>query len=253
MLNQEGIVWVPFIIWSAIILLTGTVAVKEKLITIDLSGNVALIQKVDVTPTPDPNLELIIPSPNPTSTPTTKPTQPVYVDPDPIIDCSSSAPNCKGSSIRVHQSQCSKITCCQVGDKWSIYRSSDQCAQDQNAANQRAYPSCAVYYPSLGYSKTYSMSASDCSYWQERAKVNIQVPSLPEIKAAPLPSVELYKPSQEYTDTYNRNIQEINKDWKPTQFVVPTPKCYATWDEYFQAYPTYGTNITGTSGTPPCD
>lgn len=64
------------------------------------------------------------------------------IDSDPIIDCESSYPNCKGSSIKVHQSQCSKITCCQVGNNWSIYPTKDKCdeAQKNNQPQQVAAP-----------------------------------------------------------------------------------------------------------------
>jgi hypothetical protein len=135
MLNQKGIVWMPIMILSAIILLTGTVAVEEKLITINLEGGGGLIQRVVSSPTPQPTPDQkpIIPFPNPSSTPipTPKPAKPAYVDPDPIIDCESSAPNCKGSSIRVHKSQCSKITCCQVGNSWSVYPTGEKCTEAQ--------------------------------------------------------------------------------------------------------------------------
>jgi hypothetical protein len=211
------------------------------------------------TQSPNPNLELTISSPDPSATtiPTPKQTKSVYIDPDPIISCTSTAPNCSGQSIKAKQSACTKITCCQVGNKWSVYPSSDQCTKDQNVANNQVttYPPCVVNYPALGYSTTYSYTTpADCSYWQERAKVSTKPLTLPEIKAAPLPSIEPYKPSQEYTDSYNKNMQEINKEWKPTPFVAPTPKCYATWDEYFSAHPNYAPqNVKGTSVTPPCD
>lgn len=226
MLNQKGIVWMPIIIWSAIILLTGTVAVKEKLITIDLSGNGLLIQKVAVTPAPlpDPDLKLIIPSSDPSYTPipTHKPTKPVYVDPDPIEPCTSKY---SGDSIKVRRSECqNKYIDCQINNTWKVL-TKDDCTKQQTGNNSvNNYPPCVVYYPALGYSRTYNYtSPSDCSYWQERAKTSTQPLLLPEIKAAPLPTIEPYKPSQEYTDTYNKNMQEINKEWKPTQFVAPTP------------------------------
>lgn len=75
-----------------------------------------------------------------TPTTTSKPSQKtVYNDPDPFIDCESTYPNCKGTSIRVHNSQCSKITCCQVGTTWSIYPSSEKCNEAQkNFQSQQA-------------------------------------------------------------------------------------------------------------------
>lgn len=63
-------------------------------------------------------------------------TKQVYVDPDPIITCTSSYPNCLGKSLQVRQSECSKTYCCGIGDKWSIYLSEGQCKQAQkNAGN----------------------------------------------------------------------------------------------------------------------
>jgi len=53
-------------------------------------------------------------------------------DTDPIIDCVSSYPNCNGSSIRAPRSQCSKITCCQVGTNWSVYATVEKCNEAQN-------------------------------------------------------------------------------------------------------------------------
>ncbi len=137
-LNQRGIAFIPLLIWASAILFTGTVAVKEKLITIDLSGNKPLVQKVDSTPTPSPS-ENPTPSPTYIPTPTPKKVQPVYTDPDPVITCTSSYPNCSGQSIKAKQSACSKITCCQIGDKWSVYPSSDTCSQDQKAYYANKY------------------------------------------------------------------------------------------------------------------
>ncbi|MBI2019052.1 hypothetical protein HYS95_00090 [Candidatus Daviesbacteria bacterium] len=75
-----------------------------------------------------------------TPTATIKPSQKtVYTDPDPFIDCESSYPNCKGTSIRVRSSQCSKTTCCQVGTTWSIYPSNEKCDDAQkNFQSQQA-------------------------------------------------------------------------------------------------------------------
>ena len=70
----------------------------------------------------------------PTPTPTNKPI-PKTIDSDPIIDCKSSYPNCNGSSIRVHQSQCSNITCCQIGSSWSVFPSNEECNKAQNEHN----------------------------------------------------------------------------------------------------------------------
>lgn len=58
-------------------------------------------------------------------------------DPDPIIDCESSYPECVGSSIRVRRSQCSKITCCQVGNTWSTYPTIEKCSEAQKESQQK--------------------------------------------------------------------------------------------------------------------
>jgi len=60
-----------------------------------------------------------------------------YVDPDPIINCVSSAEDCKGSSIKTKRSECHNITCCQIGKTWSLYVSSELCKQAQNIAQQQ--------------------------------------------------------------------------------------------------------------------
>ncbi len=69
------------------------------------------------------------PFPIPTLSPT--PTKKPVIDSDPFIDCESSSPNCKGISIRVRKSQCSKITCCQIGNSWSIYQTVELCKEAQ--------------------------------------------------------------------------------------------------------------------------
>jgi|GEM_PF-6681885 len=86
--------------------------------------------------------DIVNPTPFPThtTTPTPLPTvqKPVYVDPDPIIDCESSYPNCKGNFIRVRKSQCPNITCCGFTDgTWRIYASVDQCKKDQSASSAK--------------------------------------------------------------------------------------------------------------------
>jgi hypothetical protein len=94
-------------------------------------------------------------NPQPTSMPTPIPTPiptkaQVVVDSDPIIDCDSSYPNCKGTSIRVRRSQCSKITCCQVGNTWSIYPTNEKCDEAQKT-NQPAVTQAPKASSSLNY------------------------------------------------------------------------------------------------------
>lgn len=63
---------------------------------------------------------------------------------DPIIDCVSSYPNCNGSSIKAPQSQCSKITCCQVGSSWSVFATVEKCKEAQNNTQQQTAPQNTV-------------------------------------------------------------------------------------------------------------
>jgi len=108
------------------------------------------------TPTIMPTAQAVIyqPTTAPIFVPTAKP---AYVDPDPVVDCVSSAPNCNGSSIRARKSQCSKITCCQISSSWSVYSSSEDCTKAQTSANpapaQVTNPSTGLNY--YCYDNTY--------------------------------------------------------------------------------------------------
>lgn len=135
-LNQKGIAFIPILIWMTVILFTGTAAVKEGLIKVDLSGNGPLIQKVETpTPSPDTDLKLIISSPDPSSTPipTPKNVKQAYVDPDPVTTCNN--PNC--GPIQIPKSECSDTVgyvCCQISNKWTWYSSRTQCSKDQQGS-----------------------------------------------------------------------------------------------------------------------
>ncbi len=93
-------------------------------------------------------------TPTPISTVKTK----VLAETDPIIDCVSSAPNCSGYSIRVRQSQCSKITCCQVGNVWSVYPSKEKCDEDQKAAAPKLVE-CVLSYGTFKVTEQYCNEA----------------------------------------------------------------------------------------------
>lgn len=86
--------------------------------------NIPLQKNIDISPTPTEIIFQLTPTPIPTT------------DPDPIIDCESGYPNCKGSSIKVHQSQCSKITCCGFNDgSWKLIKKEDcDIAQKQDVS-----------------------------------------------------------------------------------------------------------------------
>lgn len=68
---------------------------------------------------------------------------------DPVVNCTSSAPNCNGSTIKLPQSQCSQITCCQVGNTWSLYATNQLCQQAQNSLNN-SQPAQQNTQPSVG-------------------------------------------------------------------------------------------------------
>lgn len=125
------------------------------------------------TPSPTPSPTVIFKNFPTITTSTPKPVRKTYVDPDPITSCTSSYPNCVGQSISLKSSQCSSITCCQIGNKWSIYADKNKCTQDQNAYYGKSNPStstnnsgnnsyipptyypCTLYYPALHYSQYY--------------------------------------------------------------------------------------------------
>ncbi|HSX48999.1 MAG TPA: hypothetical protein VLE44_01955 [Candidatus Saccharimonadales bacterium] len=146
-----------------------------------LSQKIAAFQTIK----PQPTIEaVIVPTTQPTETPgvkgiaTTKPQ--IIVNNDPIIDCVSTYPNCNGSSIRLKQSQCSKIICCQVGDKWSVYPNKDSCTQAQGNSNppgnsaENNYPPCTIYYPALKNSVTYPYtSPTQCLTLQQQANSSV--------------------------------------------------------------------------------
>jgi hypothetical protein len=106
-----------------------------------------------------------------------------YVESDPVITCTSSYPNCSGQSIQVRQSACSTITCCQVGDKWSVYPSENDCKaaqaavaptskpQPQNNAATK-YPPCTINYSDLGAITYYTIPPEECASKQTNQKVH---------------------------------------------------------------------------------
>jgi len=100
-----------------------------------------------------------MPTPSPTATP--KP----YVNPDPITDCVSSYPNCNGESIRLKKSQCSNITCCQVGSTWSVYSSTEKCKEVQNSVQttQQTQQTAQYHCYNAGTGAWYYTSVEQCN------------------------------------------------------------------------------------------
>lgn len=163
------------------------------------------------------------PPPVPTDT-TTKST---YVaptptsDPDPIVNCHFNT-NCGGGSMIMRSSACTQSTCCKVGNSWFTYANNSICTQAQ--------------------------------YEYSRSRT-VTVPTFAPLRVnEPAPTEAPYQSSQQYNDALNKFNQVVATPYQPQQFVAPTQKCYATWDEYFNAHPNYASqNISGMSGAPPCD
>lgn len=84
------------------------------------------------------------------------------VDNDPIVDCVSSYPNCKGQTIKLKQSQCANIYCCVYNDgKASLFPSSDKCVQPtQNSQPSYSYTPKTYYSCTLCYHYSYGDSCS---------------------------------------------------------------------------------------------
>lgn len=106
-----------------------------------------------------------------------------------------------------------------------MLKSECQKKQEEEALKNttQAFPFCTIYYQALGYSRTYNISPSDCSYWTQKANTQSQPLMLPSFKVDPLPTVEPYQYSQEYLDTNAKAMKNLTEPWKPTQIVLPTP------------------------------
>lgn len=257
--NQTGIAFIPVLFWSVAVLFTGSIAVKKELIQVNLSGNKPLIQDAKALPTPLPNENnLVIPSP----TPVPEKVQQAYIDPDPIIDCGPS--QYSKQTVRVKSSECKNYTDCGL-DGNTVYKLmlNSECNKlhaDEitRSKSNNSQPTCQVYYSYFKITRTYpGLSKEDCAKLQYEAANPQANNTQPVYSPAPLPSVEPYQYSQEYLDSIDKFNQEISKPFQPTQFVAPTPKCYATWDEYLKAHPYYGNapiyGNVNMSGPPPCD
>ncbi|MDD4135851.1 MAG: hypothetical protein PHN66_02145 [Candidatus Shapirobacteria bacterium] len=98
---------------------------------------------------------------------------------DYTVDCNVNS-NCGGGTKKILKSECDNSTCCQVGSNWIFYTSKQKCDQDQknnnsgsnntNTTTSSSYPSCTIYYPLLGYSRTYNNTPpQECQSWQQQA------------------------------------------------------------------------------------
>lgn len=170
---------------------------------------------------------------------------------------------CSGNQISVYEneiltkiSQFDGKTYSMTQGDWDCYSKNSQ--RKTTNTNSSTYPPCTVNYKYSGESKTYNyMTPEQCSYWQQKASTVYTPPAnLGQLNytPAPLPTYPPYQPSQEYLDSLERANKTFSEPWKPSQFTAPTQKCYATWDEYFNAHPNYAPqNIKYVGGTPPCD
>lgn len=129
-----------------------------------LSTNDSLLAKVlgistQATPAPTP---IVTPQPALTVQPTST-TKPVYVNPDPVIDCNFTYIG----TMKLRRSVCNKSTECQIGGKWVYYDSVDKCKADQANAQPKLVR-CVLSYG------TFNLTESDCLKY---ISANTAVPS----------------------------------------------------------------------------
>lgn len=167
-----------------------------------------------------------------TPTPTLK-AKAAYVDPDPIINCGPGVKS--GQVVKVKSSECKNYIDCGLDNNTQYFLITKAQCDDFQTKEANIKNNVEEYR----------------RYTQQLVQ-NLRA-QLPKFSIAPFPTIEPYQPSQEYTDSYNRNMENLTQPWAPTQSDLSNKKCYATWDEYFAAHPTNGTAVSGTSGTPPCD
>jgi hypothetical protein len=238
---------VPIIITGLVLLIVGFLTNEFLSPALNLLSPTPIsttISTPNISQTPIPTIPVI-----PTSQTT------AYVDSDPIVNCGPG--QISKQYVKDRSSKCVNYVDCGLNGN-SVYTlmlktECDKKHAESNRANP--YPPCTINYPALGYSKTYDdLTPSDCSYYKQKAIDGSKPLALPTFKVAPIPTIEPYQYSQEYLDALNKFNQVVSTPFQPSQFVAPTPKCYATWDEYFNAHPNYAPqNITQMSGTPPCD
>lgn len=162
----------------------------------------------------------VIPTLEPTETPTDTPTPipQTYQPPtDPVITCTSSAPNCLGKSIQAKQSECSNITCCQVGNNWSVYASTVKCQEDQKTYN--ASHSNNTNSPLITCVKSFGTfldTQSDCDSTpntapaQPNSQSNTTIPTVapqPTQQPQPVDATAYNNCRSNAQNTYNQQVQ----------------------------------------------
>ena len=182
-----------------------------------LAKSTSIISGSSMEQTPTSSIEAtdtpIIESPTPT-------TAPVYVDPDPIVNCDFSATSCKGQTISVKRSLCSQTTCCGFnGGKWIPYANVVSCDADQAKENQNNnqntnqqqnnYPPCTVNY-ALGIVQTYyDVSPETCKVWQDEANAGNTRTAQPTVDYAAQNQANIQLQSQCKVDSANYYQQQI--------------------------------------------
>lgn len=269
-MKQKGIVFLPLLIWSFVGLATVSAIVLGTAI---IKDNINLEPSPSVTPTPIqcPQgwvsteagcLELQKGSDTPTIFPVKQQTNTSQTNTNngsrtgSII---SYKEYCSGKEISVYANEIftkvspfdGKTYSMTQGD-WDCYSKNSQ-GKSANIDTSSS-PPCTVYYNILKLTRTYTgLSSEECTKLKNDAYIpqanNAQLSYTP----APLPTYPPYQYSQEYTDSINNFNQEVSKPYQPSQFTAPTPRCYASWTEYFNAHPSYSSNNITQVGSPPCD
>lgn len=174
-----------------------------------------------------------------TPEPTTQPSTPkpkvqgviTAVDNDPIINCTIHA-NCGGGTTKLKSSICKQSTCCRISGKWFFYESNAKCEQDQKNANNKQggisntvspnYPPCTVFYPLLGYSRTYSyISPSQCSIWQTQASSYSSPMPQPTYAPAPTQDPAYQNLLDQHAEACNQAAAEwigLREQWETNNF-----------------------------------
>lgn len=196
-----------FILFFFLFIITLYISIKH----LGLTQSVKSIYSSFITPTPT----LFIPRPTPEVQGIIETNQAVpTIDPNPFVNCSIHE-KCGGGTRYVRKSVCNtSLYCCFLNDGTSKLMTKNECDNyytknsggvsssktNYNYQSVPTFPPCTIYYPSLGYSQTYTyLSTQDCSYWREQANSGYNaVPT-----KSPVPTV-----SQQAQDEYNQLLKE---------------------------------------------
>lgn len=207
---------------------------NEKMVFTTDEGKQVLWTQGDIDCYKKKQLEITT-APTSTPTPIPKKVQPVYVDPDPIINCNIHA-NCGGGNKKMKKSECDNMTCCtfdikcggsklvtkaECNNSYCCYlrdgtskllSSKNACdnyypnVPSTNTYTPPSYPSCTVYYPILGYSQTYTnTSPGTCKIWQDQASAGSKTYTAPT--AQPTPTLTESQ-AQALIDQHNGQVKD---------------------------------------------